>query len=156
MRSLAGVCEEAHQCAGRLERNRKRMGYADFRARGLCVGSGEVEAGCTTAIEARLRRAGTQRTGRGKCNCQPALLQAERPLRAVLGGAGRAYSMMTGRQRVAASGEVAALEAHWDALRGRSAATCGRGRWAARSCAAAISSVATSGKANRGTGHTDI
>lgn len=38
--------------------NRQRMAYADFRSRGLCVGSGVVEAGCRAVIAQRLKRSG--------------------------------------------------------------------------------------------------
>ena len=65
LRSLAGVCEEARKCAGYVESNRERMRYADFRAQGLCVGSGVVEAGCKTAVRARLKRAGMRWTVEG-------------------------------------------------------------------------------------------
>ena len=41
-----------------LTRNRHRMRYPQFRAWGLCVASGVVEAGCKHAIGARLKRAG--------------------------------------------------------------------------------------------------
>ena len=43
-----------------LERNRHRMRYADFRAQGLFVGSGVVEAGCKTVIALRLKRSGME------------------------------------------------------------------------------------------------
>ena len=52
------ACEDVRQCADYVERNRERMQYADFRAQGLTVGSGVVEAGCKTTIGARLKRAG--------------------------------------------------------------------------------------------------
>ena len=51
-------CEDVRQCADYVERNRERMQYADFRAQGLTVGSGVVEAGCKTTIGTRLKRAG--------------------------------------------------------------------------------------------------
>jgi hypothetical protein len=41
-----------------LERNAERMRYPAFRAQGLFVGSGVVEAGCKTAIGSRLKRSG--------------------------------------------------------------------------------------------------
>jgi Uncharacterised protein family (UPF0236) len=41
-----------------FERNAKRMRYPAFRAQGLFVGSGVVEAGCKTVIGARLKRSG--------------------------------------------------------------------------------------------------
>ena len=82
--------------------------------RGLGVGGGGLQDGDRDA-------AGAGRDaldgGGGKCDRQPALLQAERPLRAVLGGAGRANFMVTGKQRGAGSGEAAALEVRRDELR---------------------------------------
>ena len=44
--------------------NRHRMRYPQFRARGLCVSSGVVEAGCKQ-IGARLKRAGMRWTVAG-------------------------------------------------------------------------------------------
>ena len=41
-----------------LERNAQRMRYPEFRGQGLFVGSGVIEAGCKTAIGARLKRSG--------------------------------------------------------------------------------------------------
>jgi hypothetical protein len=41
-----------------FERNAKRMRYPAFRAQGVFVGSGVVEAGCKTVIGARLKRSG--------------------------------------------------------------------------------------------------
>ena len=54
----APTCDEARKCIDYLIRNRKRMRYAAFRARGLCVATGVVEAGCKHAVGARLKRAG--------------------------------------------------------------------------------------------------
>lgn len=42
----ASVCEQARKCAAYMQRNRDRMRYAEYRAAGLCVGSGVVESGC--------------------------------------------------------------------------------------------------------------
>lgn len=39
-------------------KNASRMRYADFRARGLFVGSGVIEAGCKTVIGKRLKQSG--------------------------------------------------------------------------------------------------
>ena len=39
-----------------LEKNKERMRYAQFRAQGLFVGSGVIEAGCKTIIGQRLKR----------------------------------------------------------------------------------------------------
>lgn len=46
-------------------RNRDRMAYAEFRARGLPVGSGVVEAACKTIVGARLKRSGMRWTDEG-------------------------------------------------------------------------------------------
>lgn len=54
----AGAHPEARKCADYIARNRQRMNYPAFRAQGLCVGSGVVEAGCKVAIGTRLKRAG--------------------------------------------------------------------------------------------------
>ncbi len=51
-------CEEARKCAEYVDTNRARMRYRDFRAQGLCVGSGVVEAGCKVTVGTRLKRAG--------------------------------------------------------------------------------------------------
>ena len=117
LRSLAGVCEKVRHYAGCVERNRERWATRICRmgaVRGLGVGGGGLQDGDRDA-------AGAGRDaldgGGGKCDRQPALLQAERPLRAVLGGAGRANSMVTGKQRGAGSGEAAALEVRRDELR---------------------------------------
>jgi hypothetical protein len=54
----ANTNEEARKCSDYIIRNRDRMSYPEFRAHGLCVGSGVVEAGCKTAIGVRCKRAG--------------------------------------------------------------------------------------------------
>ena len=54
----APTCDEARKCIDYLIRNRKRMRYPAFRAKGLCVATGVVEAGCKHAVGARLKRAG--------------------------------------------------------------------------------------------------
>ena len=41
------------------------MRYRDFRAAGLCIGSGVVEAGCKTVVGNRLKRAGMHWTVTG-------------------------------------------------------------------------------------------
>jgi len=48
-----------------LEKNKERMRYAEFRAEGLFVGSGVVEAGCKTVIGQRLKQSGMEWTVRG-------------------------------------------------------------------------------------------
>ena len=57
--------QEARKCFGYVTRNRHRMRYPEFRAQGLCVGSGIVEAGCKTAIGVRCKRAGMHWTVTG-------------------------------------------------------------------------------------------
>ena len=58
LRALADHCEEAAKCLHYVETNRDRMRYADFRAQGLQIGSGVVEAGCRTIVGARLKQSG--------------------------------------------------------------------------------------------------
>ncbi len=48
-----------------LEKNKDRMRYAEFRAQGLFVGSGVVEAGCKTVIGQRLKQSGMEWSLRG-------------------------------------------------------------------------------------------
>jgi hypothetical protein len=73
------VIEAIHRCSslpgydkeicdreiGYFERNKERMRYADFRKRGLFVGSGVLEAGCRTVIGQRLKQSGMHWTVRG-------------------------------------------------------------------------------------------
>jgi len=56
------ICEKE---IGYFEKNRDRMRYADFRERGLFVGSGVLEAGCRTVIGQRLKQSGMHWTVRG-------------------------------------------------------------------------------------------
>ena len=65
LRAHSETCEEARKCIDYLTRNRHRMRYPEFRAAGLCVSSGVVEAGCKDAIGARLKRAGMHWTVAG-------------------------------------------------------------------------------------------
>ena len=44
----------------RLTKNKERMRYAEFRAQGLFVGSGVIEAGCKTVIGTRLKQSGME------------------------------------------------------------------------------------------------
>ena len=48
-----------------LEKNAEYMRYADFRAQGLFVGSGVVEAGCKNLIGQRLKQSGMEWSVRG-------------------------------------------------------------------------------------------
>lgn len=50
--------ESARKCFDYVTNNRDRMNYPDFRAKGLQVGSGIVEAGCKVVVGARLKRSG--------------------------------------------------------------------------------------------------
>lgn len=48
-----------------FRRNLTKMDYAEFRARGLPIGSGPVEAACKTVVGARLRRSGMRWSRQG-------------------------------------------------------------------------------------------
>ena len=48
-----------------LDKNKERMRYAQFRAQGLFVGSGVVEAGCRALIGQRLKQSGMEWSVRG-------------------------------------------------------------------------------------------
>ena len=50
--------DEARRCIGYIRANRHRMRYPAFRAMGLCVGSGVVEAGCKHVVATRFKRPG--------------------------------------------------------------------------------------------------
>lgn len=50
--------DEARRCVDYLQRNRHRMQYPRFRAMGLCVASGVVEAGCKHVVGTRCKRPG--------------------------------------------------------------------------------------------------
>ena len=58
LRVHADASDEARRCLGYVETNRQRMRYPEFRAQGLCVSSGVVEAGCKVVVGTRLKRAG--------------------------------------------------------------------------------------------------
>ena len=53
-----GLTEEILTEAEYFETNTKRMRYPEFRAKGLFVGSGVIEAGCKAVIGSRLKRSG--------------------------------------------------------------------------------------------------
>jgi hypothetical protein len=65
LRVHAATHDEARKCLDYVTRNRHRMRYPEFRARGLCVSTGVVEAGCKVAIGTRLKRAGMHWTVAG-------------------------------------------------------------------------------------------
>lgn len=54
----AGTCQEARKCLAYLTGNRNRMQFPTFRALGLCVTTGVVEAGCKNIVGSRLKRGG--------------------------------------------------------------------------------------------------
>ncbi len=62
LRVHADTSEEARRCLGYVTTNRDRMRYPEFRAQGLCVSSGVVEAGCKVVVVTRLKRAGMRWT----------------------------------------------------------------------------------------------
>ena len=51
-------CDDARRCIDYIRRNRDRMRYPAFRAMGLCVGSGVLEAGCKNVVGTRFKRPG--------------------------------------------------------------------------------------------------
>ena len=59
------ACEQLRREIAYFEINAPRMRYADFRARGLFVGSGVIEAGCRTIIGQRLKNSGMHWSVRG-------------------------------------------------------------------------------------------
>ena len=61
LRTQTETTPEARKCIHYVFGNRHRMRYPQFRARGLCISSGVVEAGCKQ-IGARLKRAGMRWT----------------------------------------------------------------------------------------------
>jgi hypothetical protein len=58
LHALAAAHPDARRCWDYVRHHRARMRYPAFRAQGLCVSSGVVEAGCKIAIGTRLKRAG--------------------------------------------------------------------------------------------------
>ncbi|MDE0102856.1 MAG: ISKra4 family transposase, partial [Bryobacterales bacterium] len=65
LKAHAGHCKMAAECEAYIETNRDRMRYADFRAQGLQIGSGVVEAGCKSVAGARLKQSGMRWTKDG-------------------------------------------------------------------------------------------
>lgn len=63
--SVPAAHEVCSRERGYFEKNKERMRYADFRQRGLFVGSGVLEAGCRTVIAQRLKQSGMHWTVRG-------------------------------------------------------------------------------------------
>jgi hypothetical protein len=65
LRQHAPTHPEARRCWEYVTHHRARMRYPTFRAQGLCVSSGVVEAGCKVAIGTRLKRTGMHWTVAG-------------------------------------------------------------------------------------------
>ena len=65
LRVHAEAKDEARKCLDYVTRNRHRMRYPEFHARGLSTSTGVVEAGCRVAIGTRLKRAGMHWTVAG-------------------------------------------------------------------------------------------
>jgi len=65
LRVHAEANDEARKCLDYVTRNRHRMRYPEFHARGLSTSTGVVEAGCRVAIGTRLKRAGMHWTVAG-------------------------------------------------------------------------------------------
>lgn len=59
------ICERE---IGYFEKNKERMRYADFKKRGLFVGSGVMEAGCRTVVGQRLKQSSMHWTVSGANN----------------------------------------------------------------------------------------
>jgi hypothetical protein len=57
--------EDARLCADYFEGHKRRMRYPEFRAMGLCVGSGVVEAACRHVVGDRLKHSGMHWTVHG-------------------------------------------------------------------------------------------
>jgi hypothetical protein len=65
LRLHAPTHPDARRCWDYMTHHRARMRYPTFRAQGLCVSSGVVEAGCKVAIGTRLKRSGMHWTVAG-------------------------------------------------------------------------------------------
>ena len=62
----------AVKCAkavGNLSERRGQMRYGEYRSHGLPIGSGRVEAACTTVVERRMKRTGMRWTVAGANPC---------------------------------------------------------------------------------------
>ena len=57
--------KEARTAIGYFENNMERMRYADFKAQGMFLGSGVIEAGCKHVIGQRLKQSGMEWSVRG-------------------------------------------------------------------------------------------
>ena len=61
----AESCEAARKDREYFSRNRERMRYPEFRARGLCVATGVAEGACRNLVGGRLKRGGMHWTVNG-------------------------------------------------------------------------------------------
>ena len=69
LESLPGYDKElCKREIGYFDKNKERMRYADFKKRGLFVGSGVMEAGCRTVVGQRLKQSGMHWTVSGANN----------------------------------------------------------------------------------------
>jgi hypothetical protein len=59
------ICKNIEKETGYFEENVDRMRYADYKKKGLFVGSGVIEAGCKTVIGKRLKQSGMRWSVRG-------------------------------------------------------------------------------------------
>jgi len=67
--SLTGSDKElCEREIGYFDKNKERMRYADFKKRGMFVGSGVMEAGCRTVVAQRLKQSGMHWTVNGANN----------------------------------------------------------------------------------------
>jgi hypothetical protein len=57
--------DELRKASAYFQTNAERMRYSNFRAQGLFIGSGVIEAGCKTIIGRRLKQSGMRWTVRG-------------------------------------------------------------------------------------------
>ncbi len=65
LRVHAQANDEARKGLDYVTRNQHRMRYPEFRAKGLCVSTGVVEAGCKIVVGTRLKRTGMHWTVAG-------------------------------------------------------------------------------------------
>lgn len=59
------AAKDARREIGYFEKNKERMRYARFKAQGMFVGSGVIEASCKTVVGQRLKQSGMEWTVRG-------------------------------------------------------------------------------------------